>query len=328
VNSGQPYVGGFQVLSDDFRVYKQIDGAQVTVAFPLTNTSTFPPGSWLGAGLFLQAQDHKYLFVDYGFYFMVVLDSDSNMFIDIGFHQTMEGSLPVHHPDANLICDYTWRLTSIDSSKPINLKAQWDTEGFVHYYVNVGGYEFPLTSIKPSAFHNCENMIPCFYGGNVIGEQFPLGRYVDFLQFGLTSSQSIASTQWRVLLEDPKFLKQEGWVNVNKAWSVQGDISFLDQDARWGGRPYDGVDAQFLSNSNASPYEVQFFYNGHTLSPGIVLWDKTNEGSNDSTQQGSNQNSTLQQELDFYVPFLTLTSFSCLLWISRRPNRLMLSPSH
>jgi hypothetical protein len=27
INSGQPYVGGFQVLSDDFRTYMQIDGA-------------------------------------------------------------------------------------------------------------------------------------------------------------------------------------------------------------------------------------------------------------------------------------------------------------
>ena len=327
INSGQPYVGEFQVLSDDFRVYRQIDGAQVTVTFSSTNTSAFPRESWLGAGMFLQAQDHKYLFIDYAFYVMVVLDSDGNVFFDIGLHQTMEGSLPIHQPDANLIYDYTWQLIGIDPNAAISLKAEWDSDGFVNYSYNITDNEFLVASIKPSAFNNCENMIPHFYQGNVIGEQFPLGRYVDFLQFGLTSSQQIANTEWQVILEDPKFLKQDNWVKVDKAWSVQGDISYLDQDARWGGEPYEGVDGQFPSKSDTNLHEVLFFFDGHTLNPGRVLWDTTSSVSN-SSGEDDNKDPTLQITLLFSTSLLALASFGSLLWITRNRSRLVLPSSH
>lgn len=309
INSGQPYVGGFQVLSDDFRAYGTIDGTEVTVAFLSTNPAAFPPKSWLGAGMFLQAQDHKYLFIDYGFYVMVVLDSDSNIFVDIGLYQTMEGSLPVHQPDARLVYTYTWKLTDSDPAMPIKLTAEWDAEGFLHYYVNAAGNEFLLTSIKPQAFTDCENMIPHFYGGNVIGEQFPLGRYVDFFQFGITGSEAIANNQWKVLLKDPMFLKQRKWISVENAWSIQGDISYLDQDARWGGRRYDGVNGQYPMSSQSSPHEVIFFYSGQTLSPGIVLWDAISRNSNIAAESSPDRHLTYVAQLVGCLSFVAIASF-------------------
>ena len=71
LNSHQPYVAGFQVRNENLRVYGTVDAVAVTVSFPSVETSHFPPDSWLGAGLFVQAQDHVYRNVDYGFYIVV-----------------------------------------------------------------------------------------------------------------------------------------------------------------------------------------------------------------------------------------------------------------
>jgi hypothetical protein len=284
VNSGQPYVAGFHVLTDDFKTYRMIDGTAITAAFPSTNANSFPADSWLGAGMFLQAQDHKYLFVDYGFYMMIVLDSTGTMFIDIGLHETREGSLPIQQPDAQLVYSYTWQLSGVDPAVPITLFAQWDSEGFLHYSVRTAGGNFSLTSIKVSLLPDCDNIMPHFYTGNVIGQQFPLGRYVSFFQFGVISSKIIGENQWKVSLTEPRFLKEGKWENVEKAWSIQGDISYLDQDARWGGTPYLGVDAQYFMNPLLEPYELVFSYESRTLASGTVLWDMTGKESNGVTE--------------------------------------------
>ena len=284
VNSGQPYVAGFHVLTDDFRTYRMIDGTAITAAFPSTNANSFPAGSWLGAGMFLQAQDHKYLFVDYGFYMMIVLDSAGTMFIDIGLHETREGSLPIQQPGAQLVYAYTWQLSGAEPAVPITLFAQWDNEGFLHYSVRTAGGNFSLTSIKVSLLPDCDNIMPQFYTGNIIGQQFPLGRYVSFFQFGVISSKIIADNQWKVSLKEPRFLKEGKWENVEKAWSIQGDISYLDQDARWGGTSYLGVDAQYFMNPLQEPYEVVFSYESRTLASGTVFWETTWEESNGVTE--------------------------------------------
>jgi hypothetical protein len=273
ISSDQPYIAGFHVLSDDFRTYKMIDGATATVAFPSTNATLFPAGSWLGAGLFLQAQDHKYLFIDYGFYMIVTLDFSGNIFIDIGLHQTMEGSLPVHQPDSRLIYAYTWQLLETDPSVPIILTAQWSPTGMLGYWTRTSDTNVLLMSINVSDLQDCENIMPQFYTGNVIGEQFPLGRYVDFLQFGITGSGIIANNQWQVLLQDVKFLKQDAWMKLEKAWSIQGDIAYLDQDATWGGAPYKGVDIQRSNTSDQGGDALIFSYEDHTLKSGTILWD-------------------------------------------------------
>jgi hypothetical protein len=295
ISSDQPYVAGFHVLSDDFRTYRMIDGATVTVAFPSTNATSFPTGSWLGAGLFLQAQDHKYLFIDYGFYMIIALDFSGDLFIDVGFHQTMEGSLPIQQPDSRLVYTYTWQLLGIEPATQVTLIARWDSEGLLNYSMRTEANELFLMSIRVSELPDCENIMPQFYTGNVIGQQFPLGRYVDFFQFGVTGSEIIANNQWKVLLEDARFLKQDTWVLPEKAWSIQGDISYLDQDATWGGTPYTGVDVQRPATSNQGGGALIFSYEDRTLKPGTVLWDHSQASSNESSTQ----------DLDFFQTFLT-----------------------
>lgn len=285
INSGQPYVAGFHVLTDDFRTYRMIDGAEATVSFPSTNASSFPVGSWIGTGLFLQAQDHRYLFIDYGFYVTVALDSSGNLFVDVGLHQTREGSLPIQQPGSQLVYAFSWQLFGIEPSSPVTLIAQWNVEGLLEYSIRTGDTSLPLMSINVSELPDCENIMPQFYTGNVIGQQFPLGQYVDFFQFGVTGSGIISNDQWKVLIEDPRFLKDGTWINVEKAWSVQGDISYLDQDARWGGAPYTGVEAQPLATSQQNADAVVFSYASRTLKRGTVLWDKTRTDSKAASGQ-------------------------------------------
>ena len=62
------------------------------------------------------------------------------------------------------------------------------------------------------------------------------------------------------------------WIPVDLAVTTQGDICYLDWDWMWGGTPYQGVSAKYYRNPLENPYEVEFFYNGQTLSPGTVLW--------------------------------------------------------
>jgi hypothetical protein len=308
ISSDQPYVAGFHVLSDDFRTYRMIDGATATVSFPSTNASSFPLGSWLGAGLFLQAQDHKYLYIDYGFYMIIALDFSGNLFVDVGLHQTMEGSLPIQQPDSRLIYAYTWQLLGIEHSTPVTLIARWNPEGFLNYSIRTEDTELFLMSIKVSELSDCENIMPQFYTGNVIGQQFPLGRYVDFFQFGITGSEIIANEQWQALLEDIKFLKQEAWVSLEKAWSIQGDISYLDQDATWGGAPFTGVDVQQLSTFSQDGDALIFSYENRTLRNGMVLWDHSLANSNKSATQDLDFSQAFLAQLMFWSVLSTITA--------------------
>ena len=322
ISSDQPYVAGFHVLSDDFRTYRMIDGATATVAFPSTNATSFPTGSWLGAGLFLQAQDHKYLFIDYGFYMIIALDFSGNLFVDVGLHQTMEGSLPIQQPDSRLVYAYTWQLLGIEPATPVTLIAQWNSEGLLNYSIRTEDTELFLMSIKVSELSDCENIMPQFYTGNVIGQQFPLGRYVDFFQFGVTGSEIIANNQWQVLLKNVKFLKQDAWVNLEKAWSIQGDISYLDQDATWGGAPYTGVDVQRFTTLNQDGDAIIFSYENRTLKPGTVLWDHSQASSNESSTQDLDFFQTFLMQLTIWSAFSTMVALGLLRFqdLSRRPS--------
>ncbi len=273
LNSDQPYVAGFQVIKDDFSVYGGIDGMAVTVSFPSTNPESFSSGDWLGAGMFLQAQDTRFYHIDYGFYFMLVVDFSGNLYVDIGLHQTREASAPLQTPNEKTVYTYCWQLSGIDISTPVKLAARWDSNQTVHYSIMSGGFDLAVMSIDISSFADCENIIPKFYQGNVIVNPFPFSRYVNYFQFGVTSSRTMNNSNWQARLTEPSALKQAEWARVEKAWSTQGDISYLDGDWKWGGQPYEGVNAQYYNNPLQNSYELRFYYDGNTLPRGTELWD-------------------------------------------------------
>jgi len=275
LNSNQPYVAGFHVNTPDLETRETVRATSITVSFPSTDTSYFPSGSWLGGGMFVQGQEggargRKH--VDYAFYTMLVLDAEGDLFLDVGMHQTREETPPFHTPTEELIYAYTWQISGIDPATPVTLSASWDSEGWVHYSVSASGSNITLPPINVADNPCCKPIIRRFYAGNRVVMPFPFSRYVHYFQFGIVSPKSIANNQWSVDLRNPRLLRETGWTFVDTAWSIQGDISYLDGSWMWGGLPYHGVSAQYYQNPLENPYEVIFFYNRQTLSPGTVLW--------------------------------------------------------
>jgi len=292
LNSDQPYVAGYQVIKDDFSVYGGVDGTAVTASFPSTDPESFASGDWLGAGMFLQAQDTRFKHVDYGFYVMLVVDFSGKLFIDVGLHQTREASLPIQAPSERTVYAHSWQFSGINITTPVTLVALWDSGKTVHYSVSSAGSNVTVMSVNVSGLPDCGSIIPKFYQGNVIVEPFPFSRYVNYFQFGVTSSRIMENSHWQVRLNEPQVLQETGWICVEKAWSTQGDISYLDADWRWGGLPYEGVNAQYYQNPLRNPLELVFYYDGNTLSRGTVLWDVSRIATGDYTfscQRGAHQ---------------------------------------
>jgi hypothetical protein len=279
LNSDQLYVAGFHVGTPDLEKRERVWATAITVSFPSTNTSYFPVGSWLGAGMFVQGQDSKLRNVDYGFYTMLVLDSEGSLYLDLGMHQTREGTAPLQTPSEQLMYAFTWLIQGISPETLITLTASWDAEGWVHYLLAASGFNISLPAVYVPDMPGCSSVIRKFYCGNVIIGPFPFSRYIHYFQFGVVSSTAIADDHWSVNLKEPRLLRETGWALADNAWSIRGDISYLDYNWMWGGAPYEGVSAEYRENSGQPPYEVAFFYSGRTLAPGTVLWDVQTAGN-------------------------------------------------
>ena len=303
LNSNMPYVAGFDVIADNLTVDSTVEATAVTVSFPSTEPQLFPSGCWLGAGMFVQCQDHKFNFVDYGFYMMLVLDASGNMFVDYGMHQTEESTVPIQNAMSNLVYAYT-NITGIDRSTPVTLLQSWLSNGSLDYSISVSGKDENLTTVDVVDMPNCQNILPVFYVGNVVLNPFPLSRYVNYFQFGVISNRAIAETDWQVDLKDPKMLTQAGWTPVDTAWSLEGDHSYLDYSLMWGGTEYLGVDAQYYQHSLQNPYEIAFSYDGHTLAPGTVLWNIPST-NNSSTKPTASQSQPLNVLAWRFLPVIT-----------------------
>lgn len=278
LNSDQPYVAGYDVITPDLHTMKPVSAVTIMISFPSVDPTYFPSDSWLGGGLFVQDQDSRFGFVDYGFYVMLVLDAAGELFFDVGFHQTRESTAPMQGPTSELLYAYTWLISGITPSTPVTLGAGWDSDGFVHYSLLADGFNVTLPPVNVASLPNCENIHRQFWSGDWKPGAFPFSHFVHYFQFGVVSSQIIANDKWTVKLSNPMLIKKpEGeWRTVDTAWSTQGDISYIDWDWMWGGAPYTGASARYHKNPLENPYEVIFFYNGETLPAGTVLWHQQN----------------------------------------------------
>jgi hypothetical protein len=291
LNSDQPYVAGYHVNTEDLEKREVNNSTAITASFPSTDPSFFPSGSWLAGGMFVQAQDNRYIHVDYGFYTMLVVDSDGNLFIDLGLHQTYEFSLPSNSPLARVIYAYTWQIQGVSLATPVTLQANWDADGNVTYTITIQSENTTLVSVNVPSMEGCDRIIRKFYAGNAYVLPFPFTRFANYFQFGVTSSEPITNKHWTVHLKEPQVSRKTGWFIVDRAWSTQGDQSYLDMDWMWGGSPYNGVDAQYYQNPLENPYEILFSYTGHTLTPGTVFWEPL--GTFSETQANSNVHNIL-----------------------------------
>jgi hypothetical protein len=268
-----PYVAGFQVYADDLSEYLEVSGTAVTASFDSTQPEYFPADSWLGCGMFVQAQDHYLYNVDYGFYMMLVIDSSGTMFIDVGLHQTEEASEPIQAANSTLVYCYTWLVKNVDKSAEVELFQTWLNSTSVRYSVSVSGLNQTLADINVKAMPNCNNIIPKFYAGNVIMGESPFVQVDNFFQFGIISNATIDNSHWQADIENPMMLMtNRGWDLANKAWLLDGDHSFIDQNARWGGEAYPGISVTPNVEQSKNLYQLSFKYTGKQYSGSKTLW--------------------------------------------------------
>ena len=313
LNSNMPYVAGFHVIADNLSLRETVNATAVTVSFPSTEPEFLPAGCWVGGGMFVQGQDHVFRNVDYGFYMMLVLDASGRLFVDFGLHQTEEATLPIQNPMSSLVYAYTWQIRGVDMSTPITLLQSWDGNGSVDYSISVSGRDETLIAVNVVGLPNCQNIIRGFYAGNVVIDPFPLSRYINYFQFGVMSSQVITDSHWRVDVKEPRVLRQAGWVSVDKAWSLQGDHSYLDHDLMWGGAAYPGVDVQYYQHPLQDPDEIIFSYDGRTLTPGRILWDVSSTNNSAVTPFASESQALTALARRFLPVITTVLGVSLLL---------------
>jgi hypothetical protein len=304
LNSNLPYTAGFHVIEDDLSARETVNATTVTISFPATEPQYFPSSSWIGGGMFVQAQDHVFRNVDYGFYMMAVLDASGGLFIDLGLHQTEEETPPIHTCMSTLVYAYTWRLDGIDKSSSITLVQSWIGGGVVEYSASVSSSKETLVQVNVTAIPNCQNIIPKFYAGNVVIDPFPFSRYINYFQFGVISSQTISDTHWHVDVKDPELFTQTGWSLIGKAWSLEGDHSYLDHDLMWGGAAYSGVRAQYYRHPLSNPYEIVFSHDGQALAAGTVFWDVPGTSKNEN-ESFATENQDLVTFTRHFWPVLT-----------------------
>jgi hypothetical protein len=111
-------------------------------------------------------------------------------------------------------------------------------------------------------------------------------------------------------------LSQAGWSLVDRAWSLEGDHSYLDYSLMWGGTEYSGVDAQYYQHPLQNAYDIIFSWDSHTLASGTVLWDVQRTNNTAATGFGSTSQPlnvlawhllpviTTLMALAMFVPFL------------------------
>lgn len=293
LNSNMPYIAGFHVNADDLSEYETVNATAVTVSFGSTEAlGYFPADSWLGCGMFVQAQDHFFSDVDYGFYMMLVVNSSGTFFIDVGLHQTEEASEPIQAANSSLVYARTWLVNNADKLTEVELFQTWLNSDSVRYSVSVSGLDQILADINVRAMPNCNNIIPQFYVGNVVVGEFPFSRCVNYFQFGIVSNKIIDNSHWQADIENPMMLRTKGWALVDKAWLLEGDYSFIDQDLMWGGEAYPGISITPNVEQSQNIYQLSFKYTGKQYSGSRTLWN-VQSGSPAPSFATENQDLTL-----------------------------------
>jgi hypothetical protein len=323
LNSNMPYIAGFHVNADDLSQRETVNATAVTVSFASAEPAYFPVDSWLGCGMFVQAQDHFFRNVDYGFYMMLVLDASGRLFVDVGLHQTEEETPPIHTARSSLVYSYTWLVGNVDSSTPMKLSQIWLDSNSVRYSISVSGFDEVLADVNVVAMPNCRNIIPHFYVGNVIVDQFPFSRYVNYFQFGIVSNKVIDDTHWQVDIQNPMMLRNKGWALVEKAWLLEGDRSFLDHDLTWGGAVYPDISVTPYVQRSQSLYEINFRYTGNESAYNTTLWNVPSSGNAEPVYITENQDLTVasRHQLPIIVALLGGTMLIPFLLIRRKAMR-------
>ena len=120
----------------------------------------------------------------------------------------------------------------------------------------------------------------------------PFGQCDNFFQFGIISNKIIDNSHWQADVENPMMLMTKDWNLANKAWLLEGDNSFIDQNARWGGAIYPGISITPNVEQSQNIYQLSFKYTGKQYSGPHTLWNLQSVSTNLSFET-ENQDLTL-----------------------------------
>jgi len=291
-----PYMAGYMDTDSNHFGVKKIN---VTVSFPDTDPSVIQTDNWLAGGMFAVGYGGLHQ-IDYGFYTMLTLEHDGDLYLDFGLYKTYEclpsAGGPEHPPPpgfpygpspwAELLFHNALPVEEVSPSTPITLTASWDTPqpDFVSWEYTVNGNTYTaepvnVTELAPTIIHEFQ------IGTRYVEESLKefvlswLGPYwlIYCFQFGVTSSYNIGHGGWNVLLSNPSYFKDGVWHNVETAKSMGGGYAYMDYRWRWGGTNYEGVEAYYYPFLGA--HNVKFYYSGFTLEYFTPLWRPEDETS-------------------------------------------------
>ena len=271
-----PYVGGFY-NSTKYRVCC----VEIGLSFAKANPALLAPDNFLMAGMGVQSPNCCIDGWDFGWRADAFLMPDRSIVVSGSAWGTC---------DTNANCGgIFWQylryharvvLHPDNISRPIFLRMMWESSAAsplgsqVNWYYNTTGVPWQgfgsfIPDFREGAYFDIGSEGT---GGIVIGNPNIPQKFAYFFQFGVASKTP--ARDWTVQLLDPSFNYQGSWKLMERASTIQGDVSYWKGGYRWGGRPYPCVAARANAiDSTIKPGIIEFSYKGAgTLKNNAPLW--------------------------------------------------------
>lgn len=259
-----PYVAGYY----DSLQYR-ICCLEIGITFVNADTNLLAPDNFLMADMGVQSPNCCVDGWDLGWRADVFLMPDKTMTVSASSWSTC---------DSNPNCGgHFWEQSRYHSqvtlrpaniSTPIYLRMMWQS-GRVNWYYNTTGVPWRHFGSFTPDFREGK-----YFDIGVVGGLAPVNipqSRAYFFQFGVASKYPVQ--HWSVRLLHPSFQYQGAWRIMEKAATIQGDVSYWKANYRWGGQPYNGVTARTtLSDPSIPPQVVEFSYTGGLIRDNVPLW--------------------------------------------------------
>jgi hypothetical protein len=281
-STGQPYIAGYMDTNGSY--FGGVKKTRVTVSFPDTNASVIQADNWLAGGMFVTGYDSALILIDYGFYMMITLDHDGNLYLDFGIKKTYECLVTSWFPFWPPYGLSPWTIDMFNSTLPIEgvppstlitLTASWDAPlpSWVSWEYTVDDATYLAGTVNVTEL--APTIIPSFFVGSRNLDwsfQTPWIHYWQtyLFQFGVTSIYNIGYGGWNVLLSNPSYFIVGKWHNIETAKSIGSRNALLDARWMWGGENYEGVNAYYYPF--LEPKNVKFYYSDSTIEDHTILW--------------------------------------------------------
>lgn len=258
--------------------YWTAEATRVTVSFPNTPDPSvlrhpILGDNWLAAGMFVHGCENGSVpgsngHADWAYYTSIVLDSGSNLWLDVGIYFADESN--------GLCLDKfikTWLIGGVDRSTPITLTAAWNASGFIYWTAMINGVIYQPTGAEFNMRVEEPTAMKTFYvGWQNISYKNPSADCCYYFQFGIMSLLPLIQGGWNVLLEDPWWYQDGQWHIVQQAQTTDGSHAYLDVMWRWGGT-FGAVEVRCHNNeASMGRYRITFYYSSTPMVRNYCLW--------------------------------------------------------